>query len=133
MAFLPIWASVDSLTVAITVPSDSLMTDTVAMNVSDSLQLDSLQSDTTEIAVFNRIIEEGYVRWTYELVQNDSAYQEMEEAQRKIWKFTHPGCWFAYFKVAYIIALILCIRFSASSNTTERGPSNTSLVTSNSS
>lgn len=72
MALLPIWASVDSLTVAITVPSDSLMTDTVAMNVSDSLQLDSLQSDTTEIAVFNRIIEEGYVRWKYELVQNDS-------------------------------------------------------------
>lgn len=72
MAFLPMWASVDSLTVAITVPSDSLMTDTVAMNVSDSLQVDSLQSDTTEIAVFNRIIEEGYVRWKYELVQNDS-------------------------------------------------------------
>ena len=38
----------------------------------------------------------------------------------------------AYFSVAYMIALMECMRFSASSNTTDRGPSNTSSVTSSS-
>ncbi len=36
----------------------------------------------------------------------------------------------AYLSVAYITALIVCMRFSASSKTRERGPSKTSLVTS---
>ena len=35
-------------------------------------------------------------------------------------------------RVAFMIALIVCILFSASSNTTDLGPSNTSLVTSSS-
>lgn len=39
---------------------------------------------------------------------------------------------YPYFSVAYMTALMECMRFSASSNTTLRGPSNTSSVTSSS-
>ena len=69
-------------TVTLLANSDSLsvsVNDTLALStpiaISDSLALplaDSLQNDTTEMVVFDRIIEESYVRWRHELIQSDS-------------------------------------------------------------
>lgn len=41
-----------------------------------------------------------------------------------------PTATYAYLSVAYITAFIVCMRFSASSKTRERGPSKTSLAAS---
>ena len=63
-------AQTDSLSVAST---DALQLGNDTLQVApDTLLVDSLQGDSAEVAVFNRIIEESYVRWRYELVQNDS-------------------------------------------------------------
>ena len=72
LSFLPLWATTyhtqvaisDSLSIAV---SDSLVADTLL-----HASADSLMQDSAEMAVFDRIIEEGYVRWRYELVQSDS-------------------------------------------------------------
>ena len=62
-------AQTDSLSVAST---DPLVVNDSLLVPADTLLVDSLAMDSTEVAAFNRIIEESYVRWRYELVQNDS-------------------------------------------------------------
>ncbi len=62
-------AQTDSLSVAST---DTLVVNDSLQVPADTLLVDSLAMDSTEVAAFNRIIEESYVRWRYELVQNDS-------------------------------------------------------------
>lgn len=72
-SLVTLYLSLGSLyaTTATTAAKDStLVTPTVADTL--AVTADSLLADTTEIAVFNRIIEESYVRWRYDLHQNDS-------------------------------------------------------------
>lgn len=58
-------------------PVDSVyhaMPDTVASLVPDSMHIpvDSLDVDSLQMSAFDKVIEESYVRWRYDLVQSDS-------------------------------------------------------------